>query len=66
MLTFYNWAKKLQTFLQASTLLKKKKYYLGQLTSISSLILWSELIWSRPCNQNYKKINNINAHKLLY
>lgn len=66
MLTFYNWAKKLQTFLQASTLLKKKKYYLGQLTSISSLILWSELIWSRPCNQNYQKINNINAHKLLY
>lgn len=37
---------------------------LGQLTSISSLILWSELICSRPCNQGLQEINNIIANNI--
>lgn len=60
-------SKKWQIFIQAMEKEEEEEVSftnLGQLTSISSLILWSELICSRPCNQGLQEINNIIADKI--
>lgn len=58
-------SKKWQIFIQEEEEEEKISFTnLGQLTSISSLILWSELICSRPCNQGLQEINNIIAYNI--